>query len=94
MNFQVFTIAACCGNTSTIFKTSRPIMVSDISDLVKLGFTESVNFSKAGILYVDSAEITISGPLGSDRLQVRCKVKKADCPKAISDFEKILEQLQ
>jgi hypothetical protein len=94
MRVSKFIISACCGRSSTVFKTSRPIAVSDIAELVRLGFMESKNFTAAGLLYVDSSELTVSGPIGSDRLQVRCKKTKSDeCAKAISDFEKVLTQL-
>jgi hypothetical protein len=91
MKTEKFVIAACCGRSQTVFKTSRPIAVSDIAELVKFGFTESANFSKAGILYVSSEELIVSGPIGSDRLQVSCKSK--ECSSSIDDLEKLLTQL-
>ena len=91
MQVERFTVQACCGRTSLILKTSRPIAASDITKLVSLGFTEAQHFTKAGILYVDNSDLIVTGPIGSDRLQVKCKV--ADCDKKVNDFEVLLQQL-
>ncbi len=85
------TVQSCCGGTSLIFKTSRPILPKDIEGLVKLGFTEAAHFTKAGILYVQNDTLIVTGPIGSDRLQVKCKV--SDCAQKVNDFEVLLEQL-
>lgn len=86
-----FTIQACCGKSSIVFKTDRPIMLADIEKFVQLGFSETKHFTKAGILYVDNMDLIITAPLGSDRLQVKCKV--SDCQKKVNDFEVLLQQL-
>lgn len=91
MQVERFTVQACCGKSSLIFKTDRPIMASDIAKLVSQGFTEATHFTKAGILYVDNSDLIITGPIGSDRLQVKCKI--ADCDQKVNDFEVLLQQL-
>jgi hypothetical protein len=91
MKVERHTVQACCGSKSLIFKTSRPIAANDIESLVTLGFTEATNFTKAGILYVDNLDLIVTGPIGSDRLQVKCKV--GDCEQKVNDFEVLLQQL-
>jgi len=91
MQVERYTISACCGRTSLIFKTNRPIMLTDIQALVNLGFKEALHFTKAGILYVDNNELIVTGPIGSDRLQVKCKI--SDCTQKVNDFEVLLQQL-
>jgi hypothetical protein len=86
------TVQACCGKTSIIFKTDRPIMKEHLDKLVALGFTEAKHFTAAGILYVDNAELILKGPFGSDRLQVQCKV--ANCDEKVNDLEALLQQLE
>jgi hypothetical protein len=66
-------------------------MINDIKELVKLGFTESEHFTKAGILYVDNLDLIVTGPIGSDRLQVKCKIN--DCEQKVNDFEVLLQTL-
>jgi hypothetical protein len=86
-----FSINACCGTKSLVFKTSRPIAKTDIDGLVPLGFTEAPNFTKAGILYLDNQWLIITGPIGADRLTVKCKGK--DCDQKVNDLEELLKQL-
>ncbi len=91
MKVERFTIQACCGRTSLIFKTDQPLTTGHLASLVALGFKEAPHFTKAGILYVDNPDLIVTGPIGSDRLQVKCKV--ADCQQKINDFEVLLQQL-
>ena len=91
MLVEKYTIQACCGNKVLIFKTSRPISINDINGLVAFGFTESKNFTQAGILYVNNSELIITGPIGFDRLQIQCKLK--DCIDKVDDFVTLLQQL-
>lgn len=92
MKIERFSIQACCGRTSIIFKTDRPLNKSHIEDFSKLGFTEHKHFTQAGILYVDNIDFILTGPLGSDRLQVKCKI--VNCEPKVNDLEKTLLQLE
>lgn len=91
MKVERFTIQACCGKTSIIFKTDQPISREHLNKLVSLGFREADHFTKAGILYADNLDLIVTGPFGSDRLQVKCKV--TDCSQKINNFEELLTQL-
>lgn len=86
-----FSVQACCGSKTLIFKTDRPILKSDIEKLVNVGFVEATAFTKAGILYLTNEALIVSGPIGSDRLQVRCK--SGECSNKVNDFEVLLQQL-
>jgi len=92
MNTKRFTVQACCGNTSLILKTDRPLDKILLEFLISKGFIEFDHFTKAGILYADSSELIVTGPFGSDRLHVRCK--KADCAIILNDFEVLLQQME
>lgn len=92
MDITRFTIQTCCGKTSIIFKTDQPLTIEILNSLVKLGFRESPHFTTAGILYVDNLDFIVTGPLGSDRLQVKCR--KADCDQKLNDLEALLLTLE
>lgn len=92
MKIQRYTIQTCCGKTALIFKTDDPLSKSHLAGLVKLGFVEAVHFTKAGILYVDNPDFTITGPLGSDRLTVKCK--HVECTQKLNNLEGLLQQLE
>lgn len=91
MKVERFTVKACCGKTSLIFKTDQPLTTAHLSALVKLGFVEAAHFTKAGILYADNSDLIVTGPFGSDKLQVQCKLK--DCTQKLNDFEALLQQM-
>lgn len=74
-----------------IFKTDQPLTKEHLSSLISLGFTESPQFTKAGILYVDNSDFIVTGPFGSDRMQVKCK--HAECDNKLNNFEVLLQQL-
>lgn len=91
MKAERFDIKACCGKTSIIFKVDQPLSKNHLEKLISLGFKEAAHFTQAGILYADNSDLIVTGPFGSDRLQVKCK--KADCSQKINDFEVLIAQL-
>lgn len=93
MKIEKFTINSCCGKKSIIFKTDQPLTKHLLKCLVNLGFKESNHFTSAGILYVDNLDFIVTGPLGSNRLQVKCK-KQVNCDQKLNDFENLLLKLE
>lgn len=91
MKAERFVIQGCCGKTSLIFKVDQPLTKEHLVSLVKAGFREAEHFTRAGILYVDNLDLIVTGPFGTDRLQVKCKV--AECHEKLNDFEVLLAQL-
>ena len=91
MKVDRFTVQSCCGKTSLILKTDRPIDKKLLEFLVSKGFIEFGHFTQVGILYADSSELIVTGPIGSNRLQVKCK--KTDCALILNDFEVLLQQM-
>lgn len=91
MKIERFTVQACCGKTAIIFKTDQPLNLTHLDGLVKAGYMESSHFTKAGIIYVDNLDFTITGPIGSDRLQVKCKLM--DCGQKLNDLEVLLQNI-
>lgn len=91
MKVERFTVQACCGKMSIIFKTDQSLTKAHLAGLVSLGFHEHQHFTQAGILYADNSDFIVTGPIGSDRLQVKCKV--ADCAQKLNDLEALLQQL-
>jgi hypothetical protein len=93
MKVERYNIQACCGRMAIILRTDCPLTKEHLSSMVKLGFTESPHFTQAGILYVDNPDFTLTGPLGSDRLTVKCKHKEAECTQKLNDLEVLLQQV-
>lgn len=91
MKIERFTMQSCCGGKSIIFKIGQPITKDILSIFVNLGFVESTHFTKAGILYATNKDFILTGPFGSDKLQVKCR--KSDCDQKLNDFESLLSNL-
>ena len=92
MKIEIFTIKSCCGGKSVIFKTDLPMTQSVIDNLIKFGFVELEHFTKVGILYVHNSDFIITGPIGSNKLQVKCK--KAKCDQKLKELEVLLQQIE
>lgn len=91
MKVEKFTVNACCGKTSVIFKTDEPLAKKHLESLIRLGFIEHAHFTKAGILYADNKDLIVTGPFGSDKLQLKCK--NAACNQKVNEFEELLAQI-
>lgn len=91
MKVERFSVQACCGKTAIIFKTDQPITQEVINKLIQLGFKEQPHFTKAGILYADNPDFILTGPIGQDRLTVKCK--HAECTEKLNNLEVLLQQM-
>jgi len=94
MKIEKFNIQSCCGKKAIIFKTDRPLNKNHLDFLVRNGFREGTHFTTAGILYVDNSDFILTGPLGSDRLTVKCKRNEAECTKKLDNLEVLLQQVE
>jgi hypothetical protein len=92
MKIERFKITACCGRTSIMFKIDRPLSLAFITAIVSKGFTEDGKFTKAGMVYVDNMDFILTGALGSDKLQAKCKLK--DCDQKLNELEDLLLQME
>jgi hypothetical protein len=88
MKVERFVVQACCDRKNIVFKIDRPLSLALLEVLKSNGFTENANFTKAGMLYADNTDLIVSGPIGMDKLNVKCKQK--DCEKKLNDFEELL----
>lgn len=92
MKVERFLINGCCGRKMIVFKVDRPIDASLLEVLKSNGFKEAPQFLKAGMIYADNLDLIVSGPLGSDKLNVKCK--KGDCDQSLNDFEGLLTKTE
>ena len=88
MKVERFVIPACCGRKQIVFKIDRPVQQDLIDLLTSNGFTEATKFTKVGMLYATNSDLIVSGPIGADRVNVKCN--KDNCDKILNDFEALL----
>ena len=94
MKYQKVSVQSCCGKKgkSLILKLEKTIDKILISQLVSNSYKEYEHFTKAGILYVDNLDLIVTGPIGSDKLQVKCKTG-SNCDQKLNDFEALLSNI-
>lgn len=93
MKLTRYSISACCGKQSIIFTTDCPLSHDHINKLKNMGFAETSHFTKAGIMYMTNSDFIITGPLGSNRLQLKFTGKNNNDSQKLSDIEALLQQL-
>lgn len=91
MKVERFVVQGCCNKKQIIVKIDRPVDQALLDVLKSNGFTEQTQFTKAGMLYADNPDLIVTGPMGNNRLNVKCK--KLDCEQALNDFEALLVRM-
>ena len=92
MKIERIIIRGCCGKTSLVFKTEKPLTKDHLELLKKIGFNEYDHFTSAGRLYVDNSDFTIIGLFGSDRFTIKCK--HAECAEKLNNLEFLFQRLE
>jgi hypothetical protein len=90
MKTDKHTVKACCGNLSTLLKIDRVIDESLLNYIISLGYEENKSFTRAGIVYLTSTDIIITGTIGSNKLNLKCKNNK--CEAAVQSLEELLSK--
>jgi len=80
-----------CGGMNLLLKLSVAVSKNFLPLFQSNGFKELTHFTQAGILYVENQNLTIHGPFGSDKLNVKCK--SSNCPEILNNLEALLQQL-
>lgn len=85
MKIKFFEVKSCCGKSSTLLKLDKTVSEDMLNRLVSLGYKPNQIFFKSGILYVEREDLTLTGSMGSNSLQARCR--KQNCKEVFSNFE-------
>jgi hypothetical protein len=83
----------CCGKKQIIFKLDRPIQRPFIDFLVSNGFIEQTQYTAVGMAYVNNSVFILTAPIGTDRVNVKCK--QGDCnDQLLNDLEELLIKME
>jgi hypothetical protein len=88
MRFTKFVTPACCGRTSLRAELGEPITPRLVTLFKGQGFAELEHFTKVGMMYVESQALIVTGPIGSNKIQIKCKGK--ECSQDILQLESFL----
>jgi hypothetical protein len=81
---QKFNTKTCCGKILVTWKLGFQV-TKELINYLSNSFKEHNHFTKSGMLYMDNQSLVISGQLGSNSIQIRCKSK--NCEQAMNDLE-------
>ena len=88
MKIDRYVIQACCKRVQIVYRLDRPVDKSLIEVFKSNGFKELVHFTQAGLIYMESMDGVVSGPIGADKLNVKCK--KDNCEPFLNNIEQLL----
>lgn len=86
-----FLLKSCCGSTTVAYTIGKPLTEEFADNLVENFFELDDTFKKAGLLYAKDEEFIVTGPFGSNRIQVKCR--KKNCHSNLIKLETLLESL-
>jgi hypothetical protein len=64
-------IKSCCGNKTFVFELDIPVGKDWINTFKANGYQTSELYTKSGVLYACRAGLTVNGPFGGTKLQVK-----------------------
>lgn len=82
---------ACCGKSQVILQFDFPLEAEHIQHFSKYDFNSSKSYESRGILYLEDKNLVVMGPIGSNRLTIKCKNKQ--CNESITIVEEILKNI-
>ena len=78
-----------CAKPQTTLQADFSFEIKHLQELLKNGFLENVSYTKLGIIYVEDDNLIGIGPIGGNRLQIKCK--NENCNSSIDKIEEILK---
>ena len=75
-------------------ETGKPIRKYQLQIFTDAGYVAPTSFNNVGIFYVSKEGLIATGPFGSNRINVYCRVTQAklSCEEQIDAFEALLEK--
>jgi hypothetical protein len=80
-----------CGKPQIIYEVNFPININTLQFFSKNNFIEKKSYTKIGIMYVENREMILIGTIGSNRIEIKCKVPK--CNELLNSFEDLLSKI-
>lgn len=77
------------GTKQLLFLLDQPITSAILQVLTTNNFKEAKHFTAVGMLYVESSDLIVSGPIGGNKLTIKSKNEKTYDQK-LNDLEGLL----
>lgn len=90
MSITRTTTKTCCGNSSYIFTSAKPLRKSQVQVFRDAGYFVPDDWFQRGLFWVKKGNLIVTASYGSGTFQVRCYGD--DCPALLDSFAESLEQ--
>jgi len=82
----------CCGRTSILMISEKPIMKSHVALFKAAGFIVPDNYQKAGLFYAKKGSMIATATFGIKNVNIRCS--GTGCQNSINEFEALLKKVE
>lgn len=89
MKVEKLLFKSCCGGISTVLKINKSISLKLLEYFKINNFKENPSFTKSGILYIENEDVILTGAIGSNQIQIKCRNK--NCETVIATVTTYLE---
>lgn len=83
-------VKSCCGASSLIFETDKPIRKSQVQVFKDSGYLVPESYLNLGIFYVQKQTLIATASFGANKITVRCKGK--GCAEQLDELALLMEQ--
>lgn len=80
-----------CSKPQVIFEFNFSLDRIHLEYLLAQGYMEGKSYTNSGILYIEDFNLIAIGPIGSNRLQLKCK--NSNCESSIDKLERIIQDM-
>jgi hypothetical protein len=88
MAIKTHTIKSCCGNSSTILETDKPLRKYQVDVFKQAGYVIPDNFFNSGVFYAQKDGLIATGSFGTNKISLRVSPRSQDL---IQEFSQLLE---
>lgn len=88
MAVKTHVVKACCGNSSTILETDKPLRKYQVDVFKEAGYVIPDNFFNSGVFYAQKNGLIATASFGSNKINLRVTGKGQSL---VSEFIQLLE---
>lgn len=88
MAVKTYLVKSCCGSSTTILETDKPLKKYQVDVFKEAGYIIPDNFFNSGVFYAQKGGLVATGSFGANKFNLRIAGSGKDL---IEEFSKLLE---
>jgi hypothetical protein len=88
MAIRIHTVKSCCGSSSTILETDKPLRKYQVDVFKAAGYVIPDNFFNSGVFYAQKDGLIATGSFGTNKISLRVSARSKDL---VEEFSQLLE---